>query len=278
MRNVILPDARLARYVRMFMVGRFDGGLVHLPASADIQLLIYLDGGASMHDARGGCAALPDSFVAGATMQPRLYAVSPGSTFFGIVFRPGGFRACFGIPADLLAGQLVALDALLPGSVVHRWRTRCHDARGTTELLQAAAWLLTAMAPASRPVPPMPVLPLGALLQPVPGLAARLGVSPRQFERRFLADYGIALRDFRRLARFSCSLARLMSHSTRCRPVLADIAADAHYSDQAHFTRDFQQFVGATPGHYLLRRAAEDSIYRLWQFDRDTLDAYTDLA
>ncbi len=276
MRTVILPDPGLAPFIRMFMAGRFDGEPAHLPASADIQLLIYLSGGVSVRSAAGRSMELPDSFVVGATMRPQLYLPRPGSSFFGMVFRPGGFQACFGIPADVVTGQVIALDALLPGSVVNRWREQCHAAQGTPELLRAASRLLSAMAAPSR-VRSLPPLALGSLLQPVSDLSAALGMSTRQFERRFLASHGVPLRDFRRLARFSSSLARLMAQPAR-RPGLAAVALDAHYSDQAHFSRDFQQFVGATPSHYLSQRAQEDSLYRLWQFDRQALTGYADLA
>lgn len=277
MRTIILPEAELAPVIRMFMVGHFDGGPVHLPASADIQLLIYLSGGAAVHTSAGGDTELPDSFVVGATMRPRLYAPRPGSAFFGMVFRPGGFQTCFGIPADVVTEQVIALDALLPGSVMRRWREQCLVAQGTIGLLQAAQWLLGVMAEQSRFPCPLPALRLGSLLQPVASLSASLGMSTRQFERRFLASHGIPLRDYRRLARFSCSLARLMAQPVR-RPGLAAVALDAHYSDQSHFTRDFQQFVGATPSHYLSRRADEDSLYSLWQFDRQVLEGYADLT
>jgi len=277
MRTVILPDTRLAPFVRMFMAGRFDGGPVHLPASADIQLLIYLSGGVAVCGAAGTASALPDSFVVGATMRPRWYAPAPGSRFFGIAFRPGGFQACFGIPADIVTERILALDALLPAAIVQRWRECCMAADGVPGLLQAARWLLTAMAPPSGSARFLPVLPLASLLQPVSGLSASLGMSTRQFERRFLASHGVPLRDYRRLARFSGSLARLMAQPAR-RPGLAALAQDAHYSDQAHFSRDFQQFIGATPSAYLASRAAGDTLYRLWQFDREALDGYADLA
>lgn len=277
MRTVILPDASLAPFIRMFMAGRFDGEPVHLPASADIQLLIYLSGGVDVHEGRGSCSRLPDSFVVGATMRPQLYTPHPGSAFFGMVFRPGGFQACFGIPADIVTGQVLALDALLPAWLVRRWRDGCMAARDTAGLLQAASCLLGAMKGQPRPGQLLPLLPLESLLQPVSRLSAALDISTRQFERRFLASHGMPLRDYRRLARFSGSLARLMAQPAR-RPGLAAVAHDAHYSDQAHFTRDFQQFVGAAPSQYLARRATGDSLYRLWQFDRQALDGYADLA
>lgn len=44
-RKIILPRPELAPYVRNFMIGGFDGLSVHLPATPDIQLLVYLRGG-----------------------------------------------------------------------------------------------------------------------------------------------------------------------------------------------------------------------------------------
>lgn len=275
MRHVILPDGELASHVRMYMVGRLDGEPIHLPASADIQLLVYLNGLASVRDHSGNWATLPPVFLVGANMQPSLYTVTPGSTFLGIVLRPGGFRACFGLPADLVAGQHLPLDTLLPGGVVRRWHAQCMEAHSVAALIQAAVCFLTTMRRQVVHELAMPELSLDDLLQPVACLSAQVGVSARQFERRFLASHGLPLRDFRRLARFSRSLAGLMAQPGR-HPRLASVAYDAHYSDQAHFTREFQQFVGTTPSRYLAQRAAADSVYRLWQFDKGALGAYSE--
>lgn len=274
MRDIILPGPSLARHVRMLVLGRFEGGTIHLPATAEIQLLVYLRGGAAVQETDGSWTALPPAFVAGPSMRPTLYSVEPGSAYLGILFRPGGFQSRFGIPADGLAGHHLPLDLLLPRAVVARLLEMCHSAPDRAGLLATAAWLLgTGAMGRDATRRQLPALPLALLLQDSGQLSSLLGVGPRQLERRFLAAYGMPLRDYRRLARFSHSLTRLMAGAS-ARGRLAGIALDAFYSDQAHFTREFRRFVGTSPGQFLAAREEDDSLYRLWQFDREELRAY----
>lgn len=74
------------------------------------------------------------------------------------------------------------------------------------------------------------------------------GKSRRQFERVFKETVGVSPKFFSLITRFShaTTLITHLSHST-----LADIAADAGYSDQSHMNHDFKRMTGVTPKIFL---------------------------
>lgn len=80
-------------------------------------------------------------------------------------------------------------------------------------------------------------------------LAARVGLSPRQLQRRFLHTVGCPLKTFLRLRRanLALELIRRGRHGT-----LTEVAHELGYSDQSHFVRDIKEFTWLAP-----RRAGE---------------------
>jgi len=71
------------------------------------------------------------------------------------------------------------------------------------------------------------------------------GNSERQLERTFQAGIGLSPKAYSRIIRFQNSL-RLATHARN----LTDLALNAGYYDQAHFTREFTDIAGQTPRRY----------------------------
>jgi AraC-like DNA-binding protein len=75
-------------------------------------------------------------------------------------------------------------------------------------------------------------------------LAARAGLSMRQFERRFIERVGMRPKLFARIARFEAALdgkARFAAKSW------TEVAHQFGYYDQMHMVHDFGEFTGETP-------------------------------
>ncbi len=86
----------------------------------------------------------------------------------------------------------------------------------------------------------------------ISSLAAELGCSRKHLAGRFRLQVGLPPKTVARMARFQGALAL----STRtAAPDWAEIAAACFYADQAHLTREFGAFAGASPAAWL-RRAA----------------------
>lgn len=274
-RQVVPPAAPLQAYVRNIMVGEFTSADSHLPATPDVQLVIYVRGGASLIE-QSSAKAMPPAFIAGPCLSPRRFRVEVGSRFIGVTFRPAGLSSCFGMPANLFFDRIVGLeDALAQDSVV-RLMDRLSGAANLHAAIESVeAFLIRCLRDGRKREPTLPALSLERLLMPAATLADGLSLGTRQLERRFLTNYGMPLRDCRRLARFSSALAQLFT-ATPSAISMARIAAEAHYVDQAHFIRDFREFVGDTPGSFLKARNEEASIYSLWQLNALELPSFID--
>ncbi len=82
---------------------------------------------------------------------------------------------------------------------------------------------------------------------PLSEVVAETGLSLRQFERRFLAQYGITPKLFQRLRRFEQAVYALRDDHLVSGKRLASIAAELGYFDQSHFVKDFRRFSGVSP-------------------------------
>jgi AraC family transcriptional regulator len=77
-------------------------------------------------------------------------------------------------------------------------------------------------------------------------LAGAVGVQPARLARAFRARYGVSVGEYGRRLRLAQAAAELADGD---RP-LAEIAAEAGFADQSHFTRLFRRYTGTTPARY----------------------------
>ena len=86
------------------------------------------------------------------------------------------------------------------------------------------------------------------------------GYSPRHFIALFRAAVGLTPKHYYRVKRFTNVVRRLAEGKVES---LADLSAEAGYSDQAHLTREFREFSGVSPTRYRPRGAASILHHRL---------------
>ncbi|MEM9557942.1 MAG: helix-turn-helix domain-containing protein [Acidobacteriota bacterium] len=263
--EVVAPSRRLQDVVQSYwsVRARLDAPRVER---------LYPDGGWGLSFNLGDAPLSTDVMGAeaslyGVTSRRRELVLAGRVDLIGVRFRPGAAAALTEGVVPTVRDRLVPLDDL--GGVVARvgatLAEQLVDATSTAGRVALVERLLLGGSgdAAERLRPPDLVAAAQALLQRSGGgvrideLAQRLGVSARQLERAYRAHVGLPPKALARLMRMR--RARLAVKLAPQRP-LADIAVDAGYFDQAHFTRDFRSLVGTTPGRY--RRRAADRLDR----------------
>jgi AraC-like DNA-binding protein len=71
-----------------------------------------------------------------------------------------------------------------------------------------------------------------------------LKITPRTFERRFLAETGISAKQFAQITQFNDTFQQLSSKQFK---KLTELVYANGFADQSHFTRVFKKFTGKTP-------------------------------
>lgn len=84
-------------------------------------------------------------------------------------------------------------------------------------------------------------------------LAAAVGRHPAHVARAFRAHYGCSIGEFARARRIESAAQALRGTG---RPI-CDIACDAGFYDQSHFTNVFRRFLGTTPERYRAQRSSK---------------------
>jgi AraC-like DNA-binding protein len=172
--------------------------------------------------------------VAGPDTGPHLTTLSPGDTYLGIRFRPGGLGDVLGVPASALRdlrvplADLPAMPGLTPETMRHAVAVRLRETPEPDRARDAIARALR----------------VGTSVTDV---AWDLGLSERQLHRRCLTAFGYGPKTLQRVLRFRRAL-DLAGSGAR----LADVAARAGYADQAHMANEVRRLAGV-PMRELIR-------------------------
>jgi AraC-like DNA-binding protein len=170
----------------------------------------------------------------------------------GALLRPGAAEALFGVHADELSERHTPLDDLW-GARATSMRDKLGEARSLEERLDAFERMLAEKFPTVRGLHPAVARALQQVgsIRTVDDLVKQSGYSHRRFITLFSRAVGLTPKMYSRVLRFQQALRGAGADG---RDSFIDLAIAAGYSDQAHFTREFREFTGVTPGEY--RRTA----------------------
>ena len=165
-----------------------------------------------------------ERFVTGQLIGPlHLYPTGPMATR-GIRLRPSAGGAFLGIPANELTGRIESLPiqspAKLPDAAIDRVVSLIEQSGGAARMDQ---------------------------------LTRAVNLSPRHFDRRFLAAVGLPPKAFARIIRFR---AVLDAYQREDFPRWADLALQCGFYDQAHMANEFRQFAGMPPTEFFRHPSA----------------------
>lgn len=187
----------------------------------------------------------------GLRLGPVLRSPADAGLSLGIDLRPGASLALLGLPADRLAGQYVALDALIPAPLRGGFNALLRMPAGAGMLDRIEELLLAWLQRACSPVITICGINISltalAAGTPVLQLAAQSGLSHRAWLAQFRAAVGCTPRAWQGLTRFSHALQLLAQADP---PALSEVAAATGFFDQAHLSRSFAAHAGVAPGMY----------------------------
>ena len=250
-----VPHPRLRPFVGGYSGYRISGigpGVhVGLP-SRSLTFIVAFDQPVDVATATGG----RDEFwamLAGLHARPALIRHDGTQHGVQVEVTPAGVAALFDAPAGELVSQVVHLDSLMPAAASEL----------IDRLATAASWrarwavlddILLRRLSAKCGVDPVLAHAWEALVGghgsiPVADLAALAGWDRHHFSRRFTSTFGLSPKVMSRVVRFERAqqMLRLPTH-----PSLASVAAACGYADQAHMTRDWNEFAGAPPTAWML--------------------------
>jgi AraC-like DNA-binding protein len=184
--------------------------------------------------------------IAGPDTRARLVVLTPGTRMVGVRLRPGVAGAVLGLPASELRDATTDAADVLGG----------HCARALLDALFGAvsagddphAVLLAAIERRTGSGPdPLVHAAVAALGRPharVGAVAAELGLSARQLQRRVSDAVGYGPKTLARILRFR----RLQTLPSA---PLVELALEAGYADQAHMTSEVTELAGIPPVRFL---------------------------
>jgi AraC-like DNA-binding protein len=182
--------------------------------------------------------------IAGPDTRARLVPLAPGARLVGVRLRPGVAGAVLGLPASELRD--VAPDA---ADVLGRYPAEALlDSLRTGE--DPHALLLGAVEHRAVGLDPLVRAAVAALDRPhvrVGTVAADLGLSARQLQRRVADAVGYGPKTLARVLRFR----RLQALAPA---PLVERALEAGYADQAHMTAEVTELAGIPPVRFLKDR------------------------
>jgi len=222
-----------------------------LPDSC-VELVVHFHDPFRSHFADGSGDLQPRSFVAG---QMRSFLEIEPAGRMGLIavrFHARGAYRFLPTPLRAVTAAVVELDNVL-GKRANDLTERIGLARtmaSRVKIVEEAllAWLQRNNQHDSAVDRSLDLLALSGGQVRVAQLAAEIGLTSRQFSRRFENAVGMSPKEFARVKRFLKGVRSLRENPGNS---LTDTALECGYFDQAHFNHDFRTFAGMTPREFL---------------------------
>jgi AraC-like DNA-binding protein len=246
------PPVSLKRYVAYFWSLRcpHNGRLALQMFANGVSGIIvqHHNGGSALRRAPGtqaaGGHAVPTAFIYGKRTRPGQLVADGPFEMTGVVFRSQALYTLLKIDPVEVSNGPVNVDDVFAGNLADQLL----NAKGASQQLSV---LGGSLARTVDGVPDDVLVSEGLRLirrqvqtVRIPAVLKRLGISERNFERRFKRSVGVSPHQYLRVVRFQEAVQLLRKqHFER----LSDLASELGYTDQSHFIKEIREFAGCTP-------------------------------
>lgn len=256
------PQAVLREYIKFFWsleaVVEPHEPFIHraLPDNC-LELIFYCKGKLSISSLTGSEGHTFTSGLFGQAQKFRQFKADSDFSLFGVYLYPYSLKHLFNLPADALSNEKVDSKTLwgIEGMVLEE---QVMLAKTTERRLRIVSEFFL------RKIRSLQTYELAFLerirqvsdsniIHPIASFAHDCNLSRRQFERRFRELSGFSPKDFFDLVRFKNAISEMEKEKLP----LAQIAINAGYYDQSHFTNEFKKFSGYTPKEFVLNHHPE---------------------
>jgi AraC-like DNA-binding protein len=209
----------------------------HFPAMVSSMLVVRLAGQVRCR----GEPVPPAAWISASTTATVYEHIGPVRAV-GLVLQPEAAAALFANARGLVntlrpLAELVGPDG---AEVEHAVRAAADDGARATVLFQFVRQLVAPPSPCEAQRQQALAL-LQAANASAPGTGQRMGLSTRQFERRFVAHWGMAPKQFQVIARVNSTLGNALAEPGGA---VVNLAVDQGYYDQSHLGRDVRRLAG----------------------------------
>lgn len=244
----------------------------YFPACSQVSLTLWMEGSEQCVGESGfagqGLTDTPRPFTLGGPFTLPLHTLNPGPVHtLVLLFMADAWQALTGLDPGRTTNRLVDAEPLLPAEwlpLLARVRAAPSDAQ---RLALLSDFLLPRWQQAAQGRPALSHCHDWAQALALRAATSGLGRSLRQAERRVRAWAGLSQRELRGIARGERAFFLGATDPGGRRPPLADIALQAGYADQSHYSREIKRFTGFSPAELQRRVAGDEAFwaYRCWR-------------
>lgn len=206
-----------------------------------------------LHNVKYPKLPVPPQFIAGQSIYSYTLTLPGVIGMAGIVFKPAALATLFGLAMFELVEERVDLRKIFPEALVDRYAAafRAHDSpEAKASLLEQ---FLEDTADPAKAIPDYvdqaanEIVNYNGLVQ-LSKLVQMSCTSRRTFERNFFQKVGLSPKFFSRIRRISY-ICNQIAGKTQVNWLKIYLEND--FYDHSHFIRDFEEFIGRSPGQYL---------------------------
>lgn len=203
---------------------------------------------------------LPQLFLYGQTTRYTEHKAIKNFRNIGVYFQPTALKSIFGIDADELTNQHIDINELIKTNITNQL---LNTATSEQRIKLLSSFLIQQAE--QRKAENEKVNFASEQLQKgvsLPNIQNELNISERSLERYFKQHIGISPKLYARINRFQSALENIRQTQF---DKLTNIAYQSNYFDQSHFIRDFKEFAGTSPKHFILKANEQVANFPEWK-------------